>query len=73
MGDKLKFNFQRGSATKKGKILSIRVITKDHFMYSKYFDENGERIKSKEEIEADKKKAEKLKKKFLENIEEVNE
>ncbi len=44
----IKFNFKRGSATKKGVVGTRRLITKDHNVYKYLFDSLGRR-RSKEE------------------------
>ncbi|MHB8362865.1 MAG: hypothetical protein ACYDBX_04580 [Patescibacteria group bacterium] len=39
----MKFNFKRGSATPKGRLNSIRLISKDHSVYPLVFDKNGQK------------------------------
>lgn len=56
---KQKFNFKRGSATKKGRLKTIRLITSDHSIYPIYFDELS-KPRSKEEIKQVLKKKKKL-------------
>lgn len=45
-----KFNFTRGTKTKKGKPPVVRGISPDHTIYPIYFDEYG-RKRSPEEVE----------------------
>lgn len=52
-----KFNFTRGSGTKKGAIPTVRVITKEHTFYHLYYDEQG-RKRTPDEVKAIVKKLE---------------
>ena len=47
---RLKFNFTKGSATRKGEINTLRIITKDHTVYPLVFDKDGNQ-RPNEELE----------------------
>ena len=48
----MKFNYKKGSSTKKGKIHTLRLLTPDHTMFSVFYKANGER-RTDEQIKAD--------------------
>ena len=48
----MKFNYKKGSATKKGKVKTIKVLTPDHTLYPVFFKANGHR-REPEQIKAD--------------------
>ncbi len=48
----MKFNYKKGSSTKKGKIHTLRLLTPDHTMFPVFYKANGER-RTDAQIKAD--------------------
>ena len=48
----MKFNYKKGSKTKKGKIHTTRLLTPDHTLFPIFFKANGER-RTDQQIKAD--------------------
>ncbi len=43
-----KFNYKRGSGTRKGKVAHLRELTRDHALYRFYFTKSGGRRSNEE-------------------------
>ena len=48
----MKFNYKKGSKTKKGKIHTLRLLTPDHTLYPVFYNANGKR-RTNQQIKAD--------------------
>ena len=47
----MKFNYKKGSKTKKGKIHTLRLLTPDHTLFPVFYKANGER-RTEQQIKA---------------------